>query len=127
MTVVATGPHPLDIVLDPNARLLIWSTLDEAIISASMDGTNKQALAQGGVEWPTGLAIDYPTQRIYWADYRKGTIETCLYTGKDRHVVKRFKEAGKLSDFTGKYFLTSAFYVKVRILTSWMYSRTIST
>lgn len=100
VTVVATGSYPLDIVLDPNARLLIWSTLDEGIISASMDGTNKQALAQGGVEWPTGLAIDYPTQRIYWADYRKGTIETCLYTGKDRHVVKRFKEAGKYSIYT---------------------------
>lgn len=90
ITIVATGDHPLDIVLDPNSRLILWSTLDEGILSSSMDGTEKRQLVQGGVEWPTGLAVDCPNRRVYWADQRKGTVETCLYNGKDRHVVKRF-------------------------------------
>lgn len=90
VTIVPTGSHPLDIVLDPHARLVFWSTLDEGILSSSMDGSGKRQLVQGGVEWPTGLAIDLPNRRVYWADQRKGTVETCLYNGKDRHVVKKF-------------------------------------
>lgn len=60
-----------------------------------MDGKNKQELVQGGIEWATGLTIDYATQRLYWVDHRKGTIETCLYNGKDRHIIKRFTNASK--------------------------------
>lgn len=99
VTIVSTGPRPLDIVVDPNAHIIIWSTLDEGILSASMDGKNKQALVQGGIEWPINLAIDYPTQRLYWADHRKGTIETTLYNGKDRHVVKVYSNASKFRFF----------------------------
>lgn len=95
LTVVATGEHPLDVVLDPYSRLLFWSTLNDGILSSSMDGTEKRALVEYGVEWPTGLAMDYPNRRVYWADQRKGTIETCLYNGKDRHVVKRFTNSSK--------------------------------
>lgn len=69
------------------------STLEEGILSASLDGSNKQALVQGGVEWPTSLTIDYPSQRLYWVDQRKWTVETCLLTGKDRHIVKKFRNA----------------------------------
>lgn len=110
ITIVPTGLYPLDIVVDSNSRLLIWSTLEEGILSASMDGSNKQALVQGGVEWPTGLAIDYPNHRLYWADHRKGTIETCLYNGKDRHVIKTFKNATtypfKLDVFEDSVYVT---------------------
>lgn len=95
ITIVSTGPRPLDLVLDSNAKIVIWSTLEKGILSASMDGRNKQELVQSGVEWPTGLTIDYPTQRLYWSDHRKGTIETSLYNGKDRHVIKRFTNASK--------------------------------
>lgn len=87
---MSTGAHPLDIVLDSHAHLVFWSALDEGILSSSMDGADKKQLLQGGVEWPTGLAVDVPNRRVYWADQRKGTVETCLYSGKDRHVVKRF-------------------------------------
>lgn len=92
VTIVSTGAHPLDIVLDPHAHLVFWSTLDEGILSSAMDGMDKRQLLQGGVEWPTGLAVDVPNRRLYWADQRKGTVETCLYNGKDRHVVKRYTD-----------------------------------
>lgn len=67
--------------------------MEEGILSASLDGSNKQALVQGGVEWPTSLTIDYPSQRLYWVDQRKWTVETCLLNGKDRHIVKKFTNA----------------------------------
>lgn len=97
VTIVSTGAHPFDIVVDPHARLVFWSTLDEGILSSSMDGSDKRQLLQGGVEWPTGLALDMPNRRVYWADQRKGTVETCLYNGKDRHVVKKFTNSSKFS------------------------------
>lgn len=88
--ICTSGPQPLDIAVDPTTRTLFWSTLERGILSASMDGTNKQTLVGSGIEWITSLSIDYPTQRLYWADHRKGTIETTLLTGKNRHVVVQF-------------------------------------
>lgn len=93
--IVDTGLHPIEIVLEPMSKIIIWSTLEDGIISASMDGTNKQALIQRGVEWPTGLAVDIPTQRLFWTDFRLGTIETALLNGKDRHIIKRFQIDGE--------------------------------
>lgn len=95
VTLVATGPQPIDIVVEPMLRKMFWSTLDNGILSASMDGTDKQALVDRGIEWANGLTIDYPAQRLYWADHRKGTIETVLLTGKSRHVVTQFTNRSK--------------------------------
>lgn len=92
--IVETGTNPIEIVLDPTSKVIIWSTLEDGILSASMDGTNKQALVQRGVEWITGLAIDYATQRLYWADFRQFRIETSLLNGEDRHIVHVFEIDG---------------------------------
>lgn len=102
-TIISSGSQPLDIVVEPSLRMIFWSTLENGILSASMDGTNKQALVERGVEWPTGLTIDYPTQRLYWADHRKGTIETILLSGKSRHTVTQFKNRSKYH--TKQFFL----------------------
>lgn len=85
-TLTATGKHPIAIVVEPISRVMIWSVM-EAIIISGMDGFKKQKLVQTNIEWASGLAIDQPTNRLYWADYRKSTIETCLLTGGDRHVI----------------------------------------
>lgn len=91
VTIVPSGVHPIDIVVDPNSRRIFWSTLDNGILSASMDGTDKQALLDRGIEWVTGLTIDHSAQRIYWVDQRKGTIETILLNGKSRHIITQFQ------------------------------------
>lgn len=97
VSIVSSGPQPLDIVVDPSSRTIFWSTLENGILSASMDGTNKQALIERGIEWATGLSIDYPTNRLYWADHRKGTIETALLNGKSRHIVTQFEKRSKFT------------------------------
>lgn len=95
VSVVASDDQPIDIVVEPNLRKMYWSTLDYGIFSASMDGTDKVSLVKRGIEWATGLTIDYATQRLYWADHRKGTVETILLNGKSRHVVTTFKNRSK--------------------------------
>lgn len=32
------------------------------------DGAAKDVFIQGGLSYPTGLAIDHPAKRLYWAD-----------------------------------------------------------
>ncbi|XP_055918086.1 low-density lipoprotein receptor-related protein 1 isoform X3 [Eupeodes corollae] len=95
MPLVSTGMNPTDIVLEPESRIMIWSTLENGILIASLDGSNKKSLVEIDVGWPISLSIDYPTGRLYWADYRKGTIETCRLNGKDRNVVRRFSNKEK--------------------------------
>lgn len=90
VTITTTGAPPLDIVVEPNSRMMFWSTLGKGILSASMDGTNRNVIVERGIEWATGLAIDYPSKRIYWADNRKGTIETVLFAGNSRHIIIQF-------------------------------------
>lgn len=94
-TLTATGKHPIDIVVDPINRVMVWSIM-EAIILSGMDGYKKQKLVQANIEWASGLAIDQTTNRLYWADYRKSTIETCLLmTGGDRHVISEMHDVSK--------------------------------
>lgn len=93
-SLVSTGLNPTDIVVEPESRVMIWSTLENGILISSLDGTNKKSLVESDVGWPISLSIDYPTGRLYWADYRKGTIETCRLNGKERNVVRRFSNKG---------------------------------
>lgn len=96
-TITSTGSHPIDIIVDPKTRKMFWSTLDKGIISASMDGSNKHALVDRGIEWATGMTIDDTAQRLYWVDNRKGTVETILLNGKSRHIITQFKNHSKLT------------------------------
>uniref|UniRef100_A0A2C9KXS0 SMP-30/Gluconolactonase/LRE-like region domain-containing protein n=1 Tax=Biomphalaria glabrata TaxID=6526 RepID=A0A2C9KXS0_BIOGL len=49
-----------------------------------MDGKNRQIIISEGIEWPNGLTIDRPTNRIIWADARKELIECADLSGKNR-------------------------------------------
>lgn len=37
--------------------------------------------------WPNGLAIDRPSERLYWNDGKHKTIENSDLNGKDRRVI----------------------------------------
>ena len=54
---------------------------------ASMDGSNRQTLHNTGLTWPNGLAIDYPLQRLYWADAFHDRIEYSRVDGIGREIL----------------------------------------
>ncbi|XP_053679237.1 low-density lipoprotein receptor-related protein 1 [Anopheles nili] len=94
-TLAPTGKHPIGLVVDPVNAIMVWSIM-ETIISSGMDGRGKQKLVHTNIEWASGLAVDTTTKRLYWADYRKSTIETCLLlTGGDRHVIAELHDYSK--------------------------------
>lgn len=84
--------QPHDIAVDPLTATVIWSDWGNTprIEAAYMDGSGRKTIVETGVQWPTGLTIDYPTGRFYWADPKNHVIECALLDGKDRHVVRKF-------------------------------------
>lgn len=53
---------------------------------AGMDASNRVVIISTNLTWPNGLAIDYETQRLYWADAGMKTIEFGNFDGSDRQV-----------------------------------------
>ncbi|KAI7794159.1 putative prolow-density lipoprotein receptor-related protein 1 [Triplophysa rosa] len=53
------------------------------IETASMDGTLRQTLVHENIQWPTGLAVDYFNERLYWADVKLSIIGSVRLDGSD--------------------------------------------
>lgn len=105
--------QPHDIVVDPLSGSMFWSDLglNAKIESARMDGSSRHVLVETDILYPTGLAIDYPARRFYWADPKTGTIESINLDGKDRVVVRRFRLSSEDKPFKVDVFEDSLFLV----------------
>lgn len=51
-----------------------------------MDASSRIVIISSNLTWPNGLAIDYETKRLYWADAGMKTIEYGNFDGSDRQV-----------------------------------------
>ncbi|XP_065051806.1 prolow-density lipoprotein receptor-related protein 1-like isoform X1 [Rhopilema esculentum] len=82
-----TKPHT--IALDPIRGYMYWTDLGKqpAIWTAKMDGSSPKIFLSQRVEWPTGLALDLPAKRLYWADTKQRTISAINIDGSGRTVV----------------------------------------
>ena len=68
---------------------MFWSDvgLVPKIEVANLNGTDRKVLVQSDLFWPTGVAIDPITDRLYWCDMKKNQVETVYTDGTDRQVV----------------------------------------
>lgn len=39
------------------------------------DGSERTVLIGTSIFWPNGIALDLPSQRVYWTEAKKNTIE----------------------------------------------------
>lgn len=53
---------------------------------AGMDASGRRVIISSNLTWPNGLAIDYGSQRLYWADAGMKTIEFAGLDGSKRKV-----------------------------------------
>ena len=56
---------------------------------ARLDGTERKTLISGGIQFPTGLAVDESAEKLYWAGInadKKGIIEAISLNGLHRTV-----------------------------------------
>lgn len=65
---------------------------------AGMDASSRIVIISSNLTWPNGLAIDYETQRLYWADAGMKTIEYGNFDGSDRQVKKKKKTENQQTD-----------------------------
>lgn len=72
-----------------STNLMFWSDWGQypRIESASMDGAMRRVIISTKLYWPNGLALDYTTRRVYFADAYLKYIDYCDYDGSNRHQV----------------------------------------
>lgn len=73
---------------------MYWSDWGErAIIEvAGMDGTERRTIVDSGLKWPNGLAIDFESKKLYWADGGTSKIECSEFDGSKRTTVVSARE-----------------------------------
>ena len=86
--------EPDDIVVDPTRGKLyvVDFGVNAKILVARLDGGELRPLIQAKIAWPAGLAIDYPSSRLYWTDLKLRSIESArLDDGLLRKTIRQFK------------------------------------
>ncbi|KAL1115241.1 hypothetical protein AAG570_007272, partial [Ranatra chinensis] len=81
--------EPRAIVLHPWNGHLYWTDWSERphIGQAGMDGSNARVIVSSGLGWPNGLTIDFPSDRIFWADAKNDYIAVADLDGNNRKVL----------------------------------------
>ncbi|KAJ7402336.1 low-density lipoprotein receptor-related protein 1B-like protein [Pitangus sulphuratus] len=91
-TVVMDGDldQPHSLVVQPLAGLLYWSEVGShpRLMESTMDGSRRHVLLAQGLGWPTALALDLPTQRIFWLDEKLGSVSSARLDGTSVKVLK---------------------------------------
>ncbi|XP_064477406.1 very low-density lipoprotein receptor-like isoform X2 [Ornithodoros turicata] len=81
--------EPRAIVVNPLEGWMFWSDWGSAakIERSGMDGSHRAAIVTTDILWPNGLAIDYVTKKLFWADAKLHIICSSDYDGTNRRVV----------------------------------------
>lgn len=83
---------PTDVVVDPKNGVLylaLWSDVSPMrgeIFSGFMDGTGGKTFVNESIHWPIGLTVNYETNRLFWCDQHKQTIESVDFQGNHRNI-----------------------------------------
>uniref|UniRef100_A0A8C5A5R6 EGF-like domain-containing protein n=1 Tax=Gadus morhua TaxID=8049 RepID=A0A8C5A5R6_GADMO len=77
--------EPYAIVVNPARGMMYWSVIGDHshIEESAMDGSLRRILLEKNLRRPTGLAIDYFNQRLYWADPELSQIGSIRLDGSD--------------------------------------------
>lgn len=104
----------ITLYFSPSTNLMFWSDWGQnpRIERAFMDGTVREVIVNTKLYWPNGLALDYTTQRLYFADAYLKYIDYCDYNGRNRHQVMASNMVGwrSFNYFKNKY--TNTYFLK---------------
>ncbi|XP_069832773.1 very low-density lipoprotein receptor-like isoform X2 [Dendropsophus ebraccatus] len=82
--------QPRSLVLQPLSGLMYWCEIGvrPQIECAGMDGSQRRVLIAEQLGWPTGLALDLLSWRIYWSDDKLHSIGSASLDGTDIKVIQ---------------------------------------
>ncbi|XP_062594617.1 low-density lipoprotein receptor-related protein 4-like, partial [Saccostrea cucullata] len=94
-TLLSNLHRPKDIVLYPSKGYLYWTEIGSSkeISRSYMDGKSQTYIATTNIGFPTGLAIDFNSNRLYWTDASKDHIEYSDLNGENRNVLTTDKDS----------------------------------
>lgn len=76
-------------ILFERCRSLFWceDSYLPKIFKADIDGKNISVFVKDRLMYPTSLAVDLPSQRLFWSDLKKHSIESVTLGGTARVIV----------------------------------------
>ncbi|XP_072704418.1 low-density lipoprotein receptor [Ciconia boyciana] len=83
------GAKPRAIAVDPLHGYMYWTDWGASakIAKGGLNGADQFPLVTEGIEWPNGIALDLPSQRLYWVDARLHALSSVDVDGGRRRTV----------------------------------------
>lgn len=85
---------------------MYWSDWGDRplIAHSTMAGANAVDFVNKSIYWPNGIAIDLPSERLYWADAKLMTLESIKFDGTDRRVIEFYPKSNHSHIFCFRLF-----------------------
>lgn len=71
-----------------------WGHSAPTLERCGLNGTSREAIVKQKIVYPYGVAVDIPSQHVYWVDTYLDFVERVDYDGRNRKTIKKGHPVG---------------------------------